>query len=137
MYNKEAGFSRLFMTKKKKKPAPNIQKIAKAGGFLLVLLALLFGLSPVSRLWGLAYVAYFPLGISSFAFLVLAHFAEGIALHRQAVALRTRLLGDHEDTAFSLGNLGVALASGGEWQEAAATLEQAVAMYEKLGLGQS
>ena len=27
--------------------------------------------------------------------------------------------------------------SGGEWQEAAATLEQAVAMYEKLGLGQS
>lgn len=65
------------------------------------------------------------------------HFAEGIALHRQAVALRTRLLGDHEDTAFSLGNLGVALASGGEWQEAAATLEQAVAMYEKLGLGQS
>lgn len=70
------------MTKKKKKPAPNIQKIAKAGGFLLVLLALLFGFSPVSRLWGLAYVAYFPLGISSFAFLVLALFAEGIALIR-------------------------------------------------------
>ena len=45
------------MTKKKKKPAPNIQKIAKAGGFLLVLLALLFELAPVSRLWGLAYVA--------------------------------------------------------------------------------
>ena len=35
------------MTTKKKKPAPNIQKIAKAGGFLLVLLALLFGLSAV------------------------------------------------------------------------------------------
>ncbi|MCI7567788.1 MAG: tetratricopeptide repeat protein [Desulfovibrio sp.] len=65
------------------------------------------------------------------------HFAEGIALHRQAVELRTSLLGDHEDTAFSLGNLGVALASNGDWQEAAETLEKAVAMYEKLGLGQS
>lgn len=65
------------------------------------------------------------------------NFAEGIALHRQAVALRTSLLGDHEDTAFSLGNLGVALASNGDWQEAAKTLEKAVAMYEKLGLGQS
>ncbi len=36
----------------------------------------------------------------------------GIALHRKAVALRQDVLGDHEDTAFSLGNLGVALASG-------------------------
>lgn len=63
--------------------------------------------------------------------------AEGVRLHRQAAALRARLLGDHEDTAFSLGNLGVALASSGAWEEAASTLEQAVAMYEKLGLGQS
>ena len=70
------------MTKKKKKSAPNIQRIAKAGGFLLVLLALLFGLSPVSRLWGLAYVAYFPFGIASYAFLVLALFAEGVTLMR-------------------------------------------------------
>ena len=63
--------------------------------------------------------------------------AEGIALHRQAAALRACLLGDHEDTAFSLGNLGVALASGGAWREAGETLEQAVSMYEKIGLGES
>ena len=63
--------------------------------------------------------------------------AEGIALHRQALEVRSRLLGEHEDTAFSLGNLGVALASGGQWEEAAATLERCVAMYEALGQGAS
>jgi len=60
---------------------------------------------------------------------------EGIALHRQAVALRRELLGEHEETAFSLGNLGVALASAGQWSEAAATLKDSVDMYERLGLG--
>ncbi|MGN1261618.1 MAG: DNA translocase FtsK, partial [Candidatus Enteromonas sp.] len=59
-----------------------MQKIAKAGGFLLVLLALLFAFSPVSRLWGLAYVAYFPFGIASYAFIVFALFAEGVTLMR-------------------------------------------------------
>ena len=58
---------------------------------------------------------------------------QGIALHRQAVALRQSVLGDHEDTAFSLGNLGVALASAGQWDEAASTLEAAVACYARLG----
>ena len=43
---------------------------------------------------------------------------QGIALHRQAVAIRKELLGDHTETAFSLGNLGVALATAGQWQEA-------------------
>lgn len=62
------------------------------------------------------------------------HLAEGIALHRKALALRGDLLGGcHEDTAFSLGNLGVALASDGQWAEAADTLEAAVACYARLG----
>ena len=60
---------------------------------------------------------------------------QGIALHRQAVALRQSVLGDHEDTAFSLGNLGVALASAGQWDEAVSTLEAAVACYGRLGKG--
>lgn len=59
----------------------------------------------------------------------------GIALHRQAVALRRELLGEHEETAFSLGNLGVALASAGQWVEASAILQDSVEMYDRLGLG--
>jgi len=62
---------------------------------------------------------------------------QGIALHRQALALRQRSLGEHEDTAFSLGNLGVALAAAGYWAEAAARLREAVALYGKLGRGDS
>ena len=61
--------------------------------------------------------------------------AEGIALHRKALALRQELLGEHEDTAFSHGNLGVALAQDGQWHEAATQLEAAVAMYGRLGQG--
>lgn len=60
-------------------------------------------------------------------------YARGIAWHRQAVALRRRLLGEHPDTAFSLGNLGVALASAGEWEEAARTLEECLACYARCG----
>lgn len=60
-------------------------------------------------------------------------YARGIAWHRQAVALRRRLLGDHPDTAFSLGNLGVALASDGQWSEAARTLEESLACYARCG----
>ena len=60
--------------------------------------------------------------------------AQGIALHREAVALRRSLLGQcHEDTAFSLGNLGVALAASGQWHEAADILESALACYARLG----
>ena len=51
---------------------------------------------------------------------------QGIALHRQAVAIRKELLGDHTETAFSLGNLGVALATAGQWQEAVDTLQEAL-----------
>lgn len=61
--------------------------------------------------------------------------SEGIALHRQALALRRQLLGEHDETAFSLGNLGVALASDGQWREAAESLQASVEMYDRLGLG--
>lgn len=58
-------------------------------------------------------------------------YAQGIDWHRLAVALRRQLLGDHPDTAFSLGNLGVALASAGQWDEAARTLEDCLACYAR------
>lgn len=58
---------------------------------------------------------------------------EGIALHRKALALRRAALGEHPDTAFSLGNLGVALASAGQWNEAAAALQDSLALYARLG----
>lgn len=60
--------------------------------------------------------------------------AAGIAFHRQAVAFR-RALPDREDLAFSLGNLGVALAQGGQWREACAALEEALELYAALGKG--
>ena len=58
---------------------------------------------------------------------------QGIALHRQAVAIRKELLGDHTETAFSLGNLGVALATAGQWQEAVDTLQEALDCYARAG----
>lgn len=58
---------------------------------------------------------------------------EGIAHHKAALAIRLKVLGDHPETAFSLGNLGTALASAGRWQEAADTLEKAIACYARCG----
>lgn len=60
-------------------------------------------------------------------------YERGIAWHRQAVALRRELLGEHPDTAFSLGNLGVALASAGQWEEAVRVLEECLACYAHCG----
>lgn len=60
--------------------------------------------------------------------------AAGIAFHRQAVAFR-RALPNREDLAFSLGNLGVALAQDGQWREACAALEEALELYAALGKG--
>lgn len=57
----------------------------------------------------------------------------GVSFHRRAVEIRREILGDHPETAFSLGNLGAALAGDGHWQEAAATLEAALACHEHLG----
>ena len=62
--------------------------------------------------------------------------AEGIALHRKALAMRQQAQGEHEDTAFSHGNLGVALATAGQWAEAEEHLRAAVDMYERLGKGE-
>ena len=58
---------------------------------------------------------------------------EGIARHRDALAIRRKVLGDHPETAFSMGNLGTALASAGKWREAAAMLEEAIACYARCG----
>lgn len=60
---------------------------------------------------------------------------EGIRWHRAAVALRRRLLGEHPETAFCLGNLGTAYAFGGQLENAEQALGEAVAMFEKCGDG--
>lgn len=62
--------------------------------------------------------------------------ARGIALHREAVRLRRELPGK-EDLAFSLGNLGVALAQDGQWNAAVAALDEALCLYTRLGLEHS
>lgn len=59
----------------------------------------------------------------------------GIALHRQSVAMRREILGVHPETGFALGNLGTALASDGQWAEAADILKEAIACYEQSGRG--
>lgn len=56
--------------------------------------------------------------------------AQGIALHRKTVAAQRA--GESADTAFSLGNLGVALAASGQWHEALDILESALACYATL-----
>ncbi len=60
---------------------------------------------------------------------------EGIELHKQAVAIRREILGDHQDTAFSLGNLGTSYAESGQLTEAISILREAVDIYDKLGMG--
>ncbi len=58
---------------------------------------------------------------------------EGIALHRACLSIREKRLGTHPETAFSLGNLGTALASAGQWREAAIMLERSLECYAKCG----
>lgn len=58
---------------------------------------------------------------------------DGIAFHRAALNIRRKVLGDHPETAFSMGNLGTALAAAGRWQEAADMLEAAIACYARCG----
>lgn len=62
---------------------------------------------------------------------------QGVAHHQEAVFIRKELLGVHPETAFSLGNLGAALASDGQWMEAAGTLQEAINYYEQMGLLES
>ncbi|MBP3731419.1 MAG: tetratricopeptide repeat protein [Mailhella sp.] len=59
--------------------------------------------------------------------------SEGIALHKECLEIRQKKLGVHPETAFSLGNLGTALASAGQWQQAADMLERALACYAQCG----
>lgn len=66
----------------------------------------------------------------------LGDMAGGIAFHREAVAFR-RTQEDKGDLAFSLGNLGVALAQDGQWREASAALEEALELYTSLGRAES
>ncbi|WP_276818957.1 tetratricopeptide repeat protein [Mailhella massiliensis] len=58
---------------------------------------------------------------------------EGVAHHRAALAIRRKVLGDHPETAFSMGNLGTALAAANHWKEAAEMLEEAIACYARCG----
>jgi len=58
---------------------------------------------------------------------------EGITYHRAALSIRRRLLGDHPETAFSMGNLGTALAAAGHWKEAADMLAGAISCYARCG----
>lgn len=58
---------------------------------------------------------------------------EGVAHHRAALAIRLKVLGDHPETAFSMGNLGTALAAANHWKEAAEMLENAIACYARCG----
>lgn len=59
---------------------------------------------------------------------------QGISCHREALRIRRRILGEHEETAFSMGNLGTALAANGQWKEAAQFLEDCLECYAKVGL---
>ncbi len=59
--------------------------------------------------------------------------AQGVDFHQEAVAIRKELLGDHPETAFSLGNLGSALAENGQWRQAIDALEEALGCYQRLG----
>lgn len=61
---------------------------------------------------------------------------KGVELHKKALALRRKILGTHEDTAFSLGNLGTAQAVADQLEGAIASLTEAVAIYTELGLGE-
>lgn len=63
--------------------------------------------------------------------------AEAIPLYQEAVSIRRELLGQHEDTAFTLLNLGTALADLGLFKEAAEVLRECRDMYLDLGLEDS
>ncbi|MBO4369457.1 MAG: tetratricopeptide repeat protein [Desulfovibrio sp.] len=62
---------------------------------------------------------------------------QAIPLYEESVAIRKELLGTHEDTAFSLLNLGTALASQARYREAAQAFIACRDMYEELGLLES
>ena len=58
---------------------------------------------------------------------------EGTDFHRQAMAIKMKLLGEHETTAASLGHIGMAEADQGHWQDAADMLTQSLEHFGNLG----
>lgn len=68
------------MSKRKETKPVSPEKLAKAAGVFLFLLGLLLAFSPFSRLWGLAFLAYLPFGLSSFLFLIFVLLFEGALL---------------------------------------------------------
>lgn len=62
---------------------------------------------------------------------------KAIFYHTKAVNLRKELLGEHPETAFSLGNRGTAYGSMGEWHKATLSLQEALDIYEKVGMRDS
>lgn len=62
---------------------------------------------------------------------------KGVQLHAEAASIRREVLGDDPETAFSLGNLGVAQLVVGDFQDAFLSLGQALTCYERLGLQDS
>lgn len=62
-------------------------------------------------------------------------FDNALACHAEAVNIRRQICGKTADTAFCLGNYGGALASNGQFQEAATILKETLNIYIDLGLG--
>lgn len=58
---------------------------------------------------------------------------QGIAYHREAASIYQDCLGDHPQTAFSLGNLATALAEDGQVREAAALFRRTLSMLAAFG----
>lgn len=59
---------------------------------------------------------------------------KAVEYHAQAVDIRKRTLGSHQETAFCLGNYATALAGNGQLKEAVAMFNEALAIYAELGL---
>ena len=57
----------------------------------------------------------------------------GVKFHREAASIYKEVLGIHPQTAFSLGNLGTALASAGMFRDAIDSLQECIDMYAKCG----
>ena len=62
------------------------------------------------------------------------NFETALMCHAEAVNIRRQLCGKSEDTAFCLGNYGGALASYGKFQEAIFILQEALDIYDSLGI---
>lgn len=58
---------------------------------------------------------------------------EAIELHQQAIDIKRNIFGDHEQTAFSIMNKGLALMLSKQFLEAKVTLEEAIACYRRVG----